>query len=235
MRKAYFLLSAQIIAQLCIIPMILYATTWQWAITASMYFFIMTLGITVGYHRYFSHRRFKCPVWFEYIMLFFATIMMVGHVIAWVANHREHHIFTDTDKDPHSPKYKGYFYAHFTQVLTKIKIKYVRDLIRVRRYQVQARYYWHLIFVWAALLAFIDPFALIYAWLAPAGFAKLIGSLVFSYSHRGGEPHSDWWVGILTFGEGFHKQHHDKPGLAVWHKHDIGGMMIKAIDKNAKI
>jgi len=159
---------------------------------------------------------------------------MVGPVIVWVANHREHHRFTDTENDPHSPKYKGYFYSYFLQVITKIEFKFVRDLLKVNRYRMQVKYYWHVLFAWAGVLLLIDPFAIVYAWLAPAGLAKIIGSLVFSYSHRKGEPHDDWLVGILTFGEGFHRQHHDKPSKVVWHNHDITGMMIKAIDRNVK-
>lgn len=231
MRLPLELLTGQIIAQLSIIPMVLYAEPWQWGITAVMYFGIMTFGLTMGYHRYFSHRVFTSPLWFEYVMLFFAHIMMIGPAIVWVANHRQHHKFTDTDKDPHSPKHKGYFYAHFLQVLTKIEFKYVRDMLKVPRYRIQVKFYWTIIGAWALLLTLTDPSALVYAWLAPAGFAKLIGSLVFSYSHRRGEAHSDWWVGMITFGEGFHKQHHENQRAKSFHKHDIGGMIINRIDR----
>ena len=74
----------------------------------------------------------------------------------------------------------------------------------------------------------------IYAWLAPAGAAKLIGSLVFTYSHRGKEAHSDTWLGLITLGEGFHKAHHDHGNRQIlWHRFDIGGQLIRLIDKTA--
>lgn len=221
------LLIGQIAAIFSLIPMVIYATPVQWVIFGLMYFGIMTFGITMGYHRYLSHKAFESPLWFEYVMLFFAHIMMVGPAIVWVANHREHHLFTDTDKDPHSPTHKGYFYSHFLQVFTTINFKYVRDLLKVDRYRAQVKYYWQCLFVWGCFLSLIDPFALVYAWLAPAGLAKLVGSLVFSYSHRGGEPHSDWWLGMITFGEGFHKQHHDNAHNASFHRHDIAGIIIR--------
>jgi len=234
MNLPYYLLAGQLVAMTSVFTMIPYATPFEWLIALIVYFCIMTFGISMGYHRYFSHKMFKCPVWFEYVMLFFAHLMMVGPVIVWVANHRQHHRFTDTENDPHSPKHKGYFYSYFLQVITKIEFKYVRDLLKVNRYRMQVKYYWHVLFAWAGVLLLIDPFAIVYAWLAPAGLAKIIGSLVFSYSHRSGEPHDDWLVGMLTFGEGFHRQHHDKPSKVVWHNHDITGMMIKAIDRNVK-
>ena len=225
------LLTGQIIAQLSVIPMILYAQPWQWGITAVMYFGILCLGITMGYHRYVSHKVFKSPLWFEYVMLFFAHIMMVGPAILWVANHREHHRFSDTDKDPHSPKYQGLFSAFFLQVLVRINFRYVRDLLKVQRYRAQVKYYWRIMGAWALFLVLIDPNALVYAWLAPAGLAKLVGSLVFTYSHRNERPNSDWWLGIITFGEGFHKVHHDNQRTKSFHKHDVGGMIINLIDR----
>lgn len=223
------LFAGQVISMLAIVPMIMYATASQWAIAGTMYFGIMTFGLTLGYHRYLSHQHFKCPRWFELMMLFFAHIMMVGPAILWVATHRAHHKYSDTDKDPHSPKYKGYFYAHFLQVFTEPNIKWAGRLLKDKLYRAQHVYYWEAIFVFAMILLALDPFALIYAWLAPAGFAKLIGSLVFSYSHRNGQPHSDLLIGMLTFGEGFHQQHHTNGRLTLWHPLDIGGRIIQLI------
>ena len=234
MRLPITLLLGQTVAILSFYPMFLYGQIWQWGISVFMYFCIMTLGMTMGYHRYLSHKCFSCPKWVEYVMVFFAHIMMAGPAIVWVANHREHHKFTDTTLDPHSPRYKGYFYSYFLTVITKIKFKYVTDLLRIPFYRAQVKYYWRFIFLWALLLYMIDPFAIIYVWLVPAGMAKLLGSFIFSYSHRGATPHNDWVLGILTSGEGFHKSHHDNPKNAVWHKHDIAGMLIKMIDKNVK-
>ena len=223
------LFAGQVAGMLSIVPMFMYATATQWAIAGAMYFGIMTFGLTMGYHRYLSHSYFKCPKWFELVMLFFAHIMMVGPAILWVATHRAHHKYSDTEDDPHSPMHKGYFYAHFLQVFTEPNIKWAGRLLRNNLYRAQHRYYWEIIIGFAVILLLIDPFALVYAWLAPAGFAKLIGSLVFSYSHRGGEAHSDLIVGLLTFGEGFHEPHHVDRKLSIWHPLDVGGRIIQLI------
>lgn len=228
----YTLLAGQILAMLSLIPMFQYAETWHWIVTGIFYFCIMTLGITLGYHRLISHKAFSCPLWLEYVMLFFANIMMVGPAIVWVANHREHHKFVDTHLDPHSPYYKGIFRAYFLQVMTTINFAYVKDLLKVERYRLQVKHYWSINIAWLVVLTLIDPFAVIYAWLAPAGLAKLIGSLVFTYSHRNRKPNTDLWVGLITFGEGFHEVHHRKPRLHIWHPLDIGGQLIRLIDRN---
>lgn len=221
------LFAGQVIAMLSIIPMAMYASAWQWIVCLIMYQLIVTVGISVGYHRFFSHRMFKCPTWFEYVMLFFANIMMVGPATLWVANHREHHKYVDTDKDPHSPTHKGYIYSHFLQVFTNPRKRFMIDLLRDNKFKLQHRFYWEINLVWGALLYLIDPFLVIYLWLAPAGISKLLGSLVYSYSHRGGKPNTDLWVGLVSGGEGFHKPHHDTPKLFRWHKYDIGGFFIE--------
>jgi stearoyl-CoA desaturase (delta-9 desaturase) len=220
----------QLIAMFSIVPMIVYASTWQWLITIVVYFGIMTFGLTMGYHRYLSHNHFKCNKWLEILMLFFAHIMMVGSAILWVATHRAHHKYSDTEKDPHSPKHKGYFYCYFLQVFTEPNVKYAGKILKNPLYKLQHNYYWEFIILFSLILYIIDPFSIIYAWLAPAGFAKIIGSLVFSYSHRKGEPHSDLLVGVLTAGEGFHKEHHTDPRAVKWHPLDIGGHIIKMLE-----
>ena len=247
MRKAIFkqnkswapvsLLVAQIIAQLTALSSIFF---FSWtpatiAISVIIYCGIM-LGITMGYHRLYSHNAYKCPKPIEYLLLFFAHIMMVGPAITWAANHRAHHKYVDTSLDPHSPYYRGVMLAYFGQVLIDIDFKFVRDLLRRKIHRLQVKYYWQVIFVWAGILFAIDPMALLYAWLIPAWFAKLIGSLVFTYSHRGKQPHSDTWVGLITLGEGFHDVHHEQGNRKVlWHNLDVGGQLIRMIDRNARI
>lgn len=227
-----FLLAVQIIAQLSVIPMVLFSESWQWGPFILMYCGMM-LGITMGYHRLYSHHSYKCPKPIEYLLLFFAHIMMVGPALTWTANHREHHKYADTPKDPHSPYYRGLVLAYFGQVLIDIDFRFARDLLRSRLHRNQIKYYWHILFVWTVFLILIDPMAILYAWLAPAGAAKLLGSLVFTFSHRNRQAHSDFFIGLITLGEGFHSVHHETRKV-VWDRFDIGGQLIKLIDPKVK-
>ena len=125
------LIVGQVIAQVsAILSLFLFPWTPVTATIAfSMYVGIM-LGVTMGYHRLYSHNSWKCPKPIEYLLLFLCHIMMIGPAITWAANHREHHRYVDTPKDPHSPHYRGWMLAYFGQVLITINFKFVKDLLK---------------------------------------------------------------------------------------------------------
>src|ERR687898_610385 len=90
------------------------------AIAVSMYYFTL-LGVTVGFHRLFTHKSFKPNRAVKVVLAVLGSMAIEGPVIRWVADHRKHHKFSDKDGDPHSPwRYgetipalmKGLFYAH---------------------------------------------------------------------------------------------------------------------------
>jgi stearoyl-CoA desaturase (delta-9 desaturase) len=76
------------------------------AIFAAMYL-PTALGITIGYHRLFTHRAFEAKPWVRYTSAVLGSMAVQGSVIDWVADHRKHHAFTDTEGDPHSPHGHG--------------------------------------------------------------------------------------------------------------------------------
>ncbi len=76
------------------------------AILAAMYL-PTALGITIGYHRLFTHRAFEAKPWVRYTFAVLGSMAVQGSVIDWVADHRKHHAFTDTEGDPHSPHGHG--------------------------------------------------------------------------------------------------------------------------------
>ncbi len=85
-------------------------------------------GITIGYHRYFTHRSFKCKPWFAYLLMVLGTMAMTGPLLQWVRTHQLHHRYTDVHGDPHSPnlgRYKSawfdFIHAHFFWLLSDFK------------------------------------------------------------------------------------------------------------------
>lgn len=95
------------------------------AILAVMYF-PTALGITIGYHRLFTHRAFEAKPWVRYTFAVLGSMAVQGSIIDWVADHRKHHAFTDIEGDPHSPHghgagikgtIKGLWYAHMGWLL----------------------------------------------------------------------------------------------------------------------
>ena len=225
------LLIAQILAHLAIIPMIMYATWWQWAIAIFVYFLNGCLGMTMTYHRLLSHKAWNPAKWVEYLFALFATIGMTGPAISWVAIHRKHHGFVDTEKDPHSPSFKGFFWVHFLSMFAKVEVRYAAHLLREKFYVWQHKYYFHINLVYAAVLFALDPFAIVYAWLVPAMMLWNGGSTIVSVSHRNGKANSDTLLALLVWGEGYHEEHHGKANAKRFGKYDLGGILIEQYEK----
>ena len=100
---------------------------WGWGlswldVTIAMAFYLVSgFGVTVGFHRYFTHGAFKAVRWLRISLAVAGSLALEGPLIQWVADHRRHHAFADREGDPHSPwRYgatarglaKGLFFAH---------------------------------------------------------------------------------------------------------------------------
>lgn len=123
------------------------------------FWFITGIGITVGYHRLFTHRSFQCPPWMQVVLAICASMAGQGGVISWVAIHRLHHEKSDLEGDPHSPNRHGSGFWKRTQGLLHSHllwmarhsypntVRYAPDLLRDRRMMWVNRYY----LFWVAL------------------------------------------------------------------------------------
>ena len=106
-------------------------------ITAVLWYFSLSCGIGMGYHRLLTHRGYKVPKWLEYFLTTCATLALEGGPIFWVGTHRIHHQFSDQDGDPHSPN-DGKWWAHMGWILmgksmhhdTTTLARYVPDLAK---------------------------------------------------------------------------------------------------------
>jgi stearoyl-CoA desaturase (delta-9 desaturase) len=192
------------------------------------YYFAALVGISIGYHRYFTHRSFKTSVFLEYVMLFFGTICGGRSALTWAAVHRMHHAKSDTEDDPHSPVYVGIW-----RVITSrwhveyIPKKYIVDLLKNPRVVFFHRYRKHIHFAYAAamLIAGVNYFIIFVAMpfvLAWAGFG-----LLNWISHKDGKPANVPIMNIIAPGEGWHKYHHDHPMAHKLNKFDIAGWTIE--------
>jgi fatty-acid desaturase len=231
--NAITLLIGQIIAHLALLWMLFYGNIYQWLIVIFVFFLNGCLGMTMTYHRLLSHKSWNCPKWLEKIFVIFAGSGLTGSAISWVSIHRKHHRFTDKIEDPHSPKYKSWFYCHFLSMFSNVEPKYAVDLLRQKFYAHQHRYYFEYAILWGILMVLIfqDPYALIYAWLAPGAILWNAGSSIVSISHRKGTVFNDIVLAILVWGEGYHNRHHESPGSSRFGKYDLGGILIEFIEK----
>jgi stearoyl-CoA desaturase (Delta-9 desaturase) len=146
---------------------------------------VTALGITLGYHRMFTHRAFEASRPFRAIVAVLGSMAVEGSVITWVADHRKHHAFTDIEGDPHSPHLsgpgfvgavKGLWHAHvgwlFETVGTAERERFAPDLVKDRALRVVDK----LFFLWVAL-GFVIPFAL--GWIIGGGLGTALTALLW--------------------------------------------------------
>lgn len=245
-RGAEALLVAQILAHASIIPMLLWGEAHHYFIALVVYFLTGCLGMSITYHRLLSHRSWTAPRWFPYLGSFLGVIGLTGSPLAWCAIHREHHRFTDTERDPHSPIHQSFVRVQWLSMFTKPKIRYMADLMRSPFQIFLHRNYWLIQITWAAFLAVLDPFAVIYAYLFPAMILWNSGSATNTLGHLLGtqnkalsidQSRNNRLLALFTWGEGLHNNHHINPRAARFSKHwleiDISGSIIELLRKDS--
>ena len=208
-----------------------------------------SLGIGMGYHRLLTHRSYKTPKWLEYVLTACGTLALEGGPIFWVAIHRLHHQNTELDGDPHSPR-DGGLWAHMGWIMTGQAmhsgsaelLPYVPDL-RKDKFQVWiSRWHWIPITTLGVILLVVGGWQFV---IWGIFLRTVIGLhttwLVNSATHMWGSQRfptgdtskNNFWIAMLTFGEGWHNNHHAQPqsarhGLA-WYEFDLNWYGISAL------
>jgi stearoyl-CoA desaturase (delta-9 desaturase) len=192
------------------------------------YYIAAAIGISIGYHRYFSHRTFETHVFFEYIFLFFGLICGGRSLLTWAGVHRMHHMNSDTIHDPHSPTFMGAKKVLLS--LWKVKYiprKHVRDLILNPRVCFFHRYGKYIHIAYAAFILFFGLQALFIFVILPYIFSWIgFGSLNY-FAHRNGKPINIPIANIISVSEGWHLNHHNNPSHYRVHKYDFIGKLIE--------
>jgi stearoyl-CoA desaturase (delta-9 desaturase) len=238
-----------IIFHLCAVAA-LFMFSWKVFFTTVFLYWVATgLGISLGYHRLHTHRGYKTPLWVEYLFAIFGTWNLEGGPIFWVATHRIHHQKSDQPGDPHSPR-DGAFWSHVGWILfgevnhnnTKLMSKYAPDLAKHRFYVWLNNYHWVTLLPLAAVLWVFGGIPMLF-WgiFLRVTFGLHATWLVNSAAHITGyrrfetrdDSRNTWWVAIISFGEGWHNNHHAHPtsarhGLA-WYEFDPSWLFLNVM------
>ena len=226
--------------------------TFRWgalAVAAGLWWITGSLGIGLGFHRYLTHKGFEAPLWVRRFLTVCGTLAVQGGPIAWVATHRLHHAHSDKELDPHNSR-KGFWWAHIGWIFRRDPMsgvfdnykQYAKDLVDDRFTRFLDRYYVGLQVVLGALLWLWGGWSFV-AW---GIFVRLVFGwhctwLVNSAAHKFGYQSYDsrddsrncWWVALLTFGEGWHNNHHAFPRSArhglCWWEFDINWLSIRGL------
>lgn len=201
--------------------------TFSWkalAICLLLHFVTGCLGITLCFHRLLTHRSFKVPKWLEYFLSLCGSLALQGGPITWVAVHRQHHLHSDNDLDPHSPKH-GFFWSHMEWTLRKVrgvetiddKRKLAPDLANEFFYMATEGFGPLLNLGLGYLLYFLGGWSFV-IWGIFVRLVLVYHStwLVNSASHIWGyqsfksndTSRNNWFVALIAYGEGWHNNHH---------------------------
>ncbi|PXY23588.1 stearoyl-CoA 9-desaturase [Prauserella coralliicola] len=238
---------------------------WGWGLSwvdlalAAVFYTVATLGVTVGYHRYFTHGAFKTNRALRVALAIAGSMAVQGSVIFWVASHRRHHAFADREGDPHSPWLfgsspmalaRGFWHAHMGWMFKREVTNYERfapDLLADNDLRVVNRYFWLWITLSLALPAVLGGLltwtwwgavtAFFWAGLVRIAFLHHVTWSVNSICHMFGErpfmsrdrAANFWPLAILSMGESWHNSHHADPTCA---RH---GVLRGQIDVSARL
>ena len=200
-------------------------------LTLLLHWLFGSIGICLGYHRLLSHRSFQVPQWLEYLIAFIGALALQGGPIFWVAGHRLHHAHTeDNSEDPYSAK-RGFWWSHMLWMLYPYAkffdydqySRYAPELVRDPVYQWLNRYYLLLQIPLGILLYGLGGWSfVIYGIFLRAVLlwhsTWFINSVTHLWGYRTFSTHDNsrnlWWAAILTYGEGWHNNHHAYPQVA---------------------
>jgi len=207
------------------------------------------LGIGMSYHRLLTHRSYRTTKFIEYFLTICGTLALEGGPIFWVATHRIHHQKSDQEGDPHTPR-EGTFWAHMGWILmgeglhhdASVLAKYAPDLSKDKFHVWLSNWHWLTnVVVGLGLLAYGGiPYVLwgiFFRTTVGLHATWLVNSATHLWGSRRFQTRDDstnnWWVALLTFGEGWHNNHHAHPtsarhGLA-WYELDQNWIGIRAL------
>jgi stearoyl-CoA desaturase (delta-9 desaturase) len=220
---------------------------------------VRMFAITAFYHRYFSHRAFAAPRWVQFAFALLGNMAVQRGPLWWAAHHRKHHKFSDTERDVHSPHQHTFYWSHMGWFTTpegfRTDLDQVRDFARfpelrfLDRFDVIGPVLLGVgLYCLGAWLEAVAPSLGTSAWQMVAwGFFVSttilfhVTSLVNSAGHLTGsrryatKDHSrnSLWLALLTFGEGWHNNHHHYPVSArqgfYWWEVDLSYYILRVM------
>jgi fatty-acid desaturase len=228
----------------------LFMLSWRALIVSMVLWWVSgSLGVGMGFHRLLTHRGFKTPKAVEYFLTLCGMLSLEGGQINWVVTHRIHHASTDAPGDPHTPR-EGGWWAHMGWILKgtgqqyseETMWRYAPDLMKDRFHSVTNRIYFIPLILSGILLFAFGGWSMLFVGVflrVTIGLQAtwLVNSATHLWGKRRFETTDDstnsWWVALLTWGEGWHNNHHAYPTAARhglrWYEIDVNWYGIRTL------
>ncbi len=210
----------------CLAVFITGSTLRDWIICAALYV-VRIFAVTAGHHRYFSHRSFKTSRAGQFLLAFACQTSAQRGILWWAAKHRAHHKHSDTALDVHSPRLRGFWYAHFGWIFSATEGEADYDMVSDLSRYPELRWLDRHRYLPAALLGvavwwFAGWSGLVVGFLLSTVLVQhctfLINSLAHVHGKRryatGDDSRNNWILALITGGEGWHNNHHHYPSSA---------------------
>jgi len=193
--------------------------SWDLVEVAFLTYAMRMFAITGVYHRYFSHNAYKTSRVFQFLLGWLGAMAMQKGPLWWAAHHRNHHKFSDTDKDLHSPVH-GFWHSHMLWFLkndhNEFDSKIIKDYTKYPELIWLDKYHWIPPLLFSIVLGLISWPVLVWGYGVANFFAGhatwTINSLAHVYGSQrfktGDLSRNNFWLALITFGEGWHNNHH---------------------------
>jgi sn-2 palmitoyl-lipid 9-desaturase len=238
------------VVALCVAP---YFFSWSaLGVALLLHWLFGGIGICLGYHRLLSHRSFQVPKWLEYTIATLGAMAIQGGPIFWISGHRQHHAFTEhAEKDPYSAQ-RGFWWSHMLWILyprpeffdAKIYQSFAPDLMRQPFYRWLDRNFLLLQVPLGIVLYALGGWSFVIYGIAVRSVLLwhstwLVNSAAHLEGYRTFESddgaRNSWLVSLLTYGEGWHNNHHAHPRVAKsgfrWWEIDMTWWAIATLQK----
>jgi stearoyl-CoA desaturase (delta-9 desaturase) len=211
-------------------------------------YWLRIFAIGAGYHRYFSHRAYETSRIFQFVLAVIAQTTAQKSVLWWAANHRDHHLHSDTERDVHSPRHFGFIYSHVGWIFARRQDE--TNFARVADFAQYPE------LMWLHRYELAPPLALAVVCFAVAGWPGLIVGFFWStvavyhgtfcinsIAHLAGrrryvtgdDSRNNWLLAIITMGEGWHNNHHAFQSSARqgfrWWEYDPTFYLLKLLER----
>ena len=228
--------------------------SWQGLVALAILYWVTVLGVTLGLHRLVAHRSFEAPRWLERLLVLMGALACQSGPIEWVGLHRHHHLHSDQPNDHHDAG-RGLWWAHSDWMLHEIPAlkeihRFTGDVERDPFHRWLERWFLLLQLPLGAALYYYGNWAGVHGgglglvlWAIPLRLVLVyhVTWFVNSATHAFGYRNFDspdlsrncWWVALLTFGEGWHNNHHAHPHSARhglrWFEFDLTWQHIRLL------
>ena len=219
--------------------------TWRAVALCVASYLVRMFFITAGYHRYFSHRSFRAPRVVQALLAFGGTTAVQKGPLWWAAHHRDHHRFSDTERDIHTPL-QGFWHSHIGWIMsdrhTATDLNAVKDLARFPELRFLNRFDWvggwvlavasYLIAGWSGVVIgfFLSTVLLWHGTFTVNSLAHVLGRRRYATTDT---SRNSVLVAMITLGEGWHNNHHHYPASTrqgfFWWEIDVTWYVLRAM------